>query len=50
VPVLLVILVLAFYPQFGLSRSEKSVRSAIAPARAQQIQPATATAQVTQTP
>ncbi|MEA2210129.1 MAG: NADH-quinone oxidoreductase subunit [Solirubrobacteraceae bacterium] len=50
VPVLLVILVLAFYPQFGLSRSEKSVQSAIAPARAQQTQPATATAQVAATP
>jgi NADH-quinone oxidoreductase subunit M len=50
VPVVLVILVLAFYPQFGLSRSEKSVRSAIAPARAQQTQLATATAQVAATP
>ncbi len=34
VPVLLVILVLAFYPQFGLSRSEPSVRAAVAARRA----------------
>ena len=35
VPLVLVILVLAFYPQFGLRRSEPSVRAAIAPAQAQ---------------
>jgi NADH-quinone oxidoreductase subunit M len=31
-PIALIILVLAFYPQFGLRRSEPSVRAAIAPA------------------
>jgi NADH-quinone oxidoreductase subunit M len=35
VPLVLVILVLAFYPQFGLRRSEPSVRAAIAPAQLQ---------------
>ena len=35
-PIVLVILVLAFYPQFGLSRSELSLRSSIAGARAAQ--------------
>jgi NADH-quinone oxidoreductase subunit M len=35
-PLVLVILVLAFYPQFGLRRSEPSVRAAIAPAQLQQ--------------
>ncbi|HEX8977092.1 MAG TPA: NADH-quinone oxidoreductase subunit M [Solirubrobacteraceae bacterium] len=51
VPVVLVILVLAFYPQFGLSRSETSVRSAIAGARVQQHgQPTATTAQVAPTP
>ncbi|HUA48691.1 MAG TPA: NADH-quinone oxidoreductase subunit M [Solirubrobacteraceae bacterium] len=34
-PIVLIILVLAFYPQFGLRRSEPSVRAAIAPAQAQ---------------
>ncbi|MHB8657568.1 MAG: complex I subunit 4 family protein [Solirubrobacteraceae bacterium] len=34
VPLVLVILVLAFYPQFGLRRSEPSLRSALAPVRA----------------
>jgi NADH-quinone oxidoreductase subunit M len=34
-PIVLIILVLAFYPQFGLRRSEPSVRSAIARAQAQ---------------
>jgi NADH-quinone oxidoreductase subunit M len=33
-PFVLVILVLAFYPQFGLRRSEPTVRAAIAPAQA----------------
>jgi NADH-quinone oxidoreductase subunit M len=32
VPLVLIILVLAFYPQFGLKRSEPSVRAAVAPA------------------
>jgi NADH-quinone oxidoreductase subunit M len=32
-PIVLVILVLAFYPQFGLKRSEPSVKSSIAPAQ-----------------
>jgi NADH-quinone oxidoreductase subunit M len=31
VPVVLVILVLAFYPQFGLRRSEESVKAAVIP-------------------
>ena len=30
-PILLVILALAFYPQFGLLRSEPSVKASIAP-------------------
>jgi NADH-quinone oxidoreductase subunit M len=34
-PIVLVILVLAFYPQFGLRRSEPSVRAAVAPAQLQ---------------
>src|SRR5205085_23278 len=33
VPIVLVILALAFYPQFGLRRSELSAKAAIAPAR-----------------
>jgi NADH-quinone oxidoreductase subunit M len=32
VPLILIILALAFYPQFGLSKSEKSVKVALAPA------------------
>jgi NADH-quinone oxidoreductase subunit M len=39
-PIVLVILALAFYPQFGLRRTETSVRAAIAPA--QSVQTATA--------
>jgi NADH-quinone oxidoreductase subunit M len=35
VPLVLIILVLAFYPQFGLKRSEPSVRATVAPAQAQ---------------
>jgi NADH:ubiquinone oxidoreductase subunit 4 (subunit M) len=35
VPIVVVILVLAFYPQFGLKRSEPSLRATIAPAQAQ---------------
>jgi len=35
VGLLAVILVLAFYPQFGLRRSEPTVRAAVAPAQAQ---------------
>jgi NADH-quinone oxidoreductase subunit M len=35
VPLVLIILVLAFYPQFGLKRSEPSVRAAVAPAAIQ---------------
>ncbi len=35
VPIVLVILVLAFYPQFGLRRSEPTVRTALAPTTAQ---------------
>jgi NADH-quinone oxidoreductase subunit M len=33
VPIVLVILALAFYPQFGLRRSEPSVKAAVAPAK-----------------
>jgi NADH-quinone oxidoreductase subunit M len=33
IPIVLIILVLAFYPQFGLKRSEPSLRAAIAPAQ-----------------
>jgi NADH-quinone oxidoreductase subunit M len=50
IPVLLVILVLAFYPQFGLSRSETSVRSAVAAAEIQQGQHPYEPARVAQTP
>jgi NADH-quinone oxidoreductase subunit M len=35
VPIVLIILVLAFYPQFGLKRSEPSVRAAVEPAAVQ---------------
>jgi NADH-quinone oxidoreductase subunit M len=41
-PLVLVILALAFYPQFGLRRSEPSLRAAIAPAQLQAGQVATA--------
>jgi NADH:ubiquinone oxidoreductase subunit 4 (subunit M) len=48
---LVVILVLAFYPQFGLRRSESTVRAAVAPAQAQQVLQASARAhQVAQVP
>jgi NADH-quinone oxidoreductase subunit M len=49
VPVVLVILVFAFYPQFGLKRSAPSLRAAIAPAELQQ-HPLTAGNQVAQVP
>jgi NADH-quinone oxidoreductase subunit M len=49
VPVVLVILVFAFYPQFGLKRSEPSLKAAIAPAELQQ-HPLTAGNQVAQVP
>ena len=39
---LAVILVLAFYPQFGLRRSESTVRASVAPAQAQQLAQANA--------
>jgi NADH-quinone oxidoreductase subunit M len=38
VPFVCVILVLAFYPQFGLKRSEPTLKAAIAPAQLQQLQ------------
>jgi NADH-quinone oxidoreductase subunit M len=38
-PIVLVILALAFYPQFGLKRSEPSLRTAIAPAQLQSVAP-----------
>ncbi len=40
VPIVAVILVLAFYPQFGLRRSEQSLKSSIAGARQAQLHPA----------
>ncbi|HWD75377.1 MAG TPA: NADH-quinone oxidoreductase subunit M [Solirubrobacteraceae bacterium] len=43
VPVILVILVLAFYPQFGLRRSEPTVRTALAGTQAQLHSPQTST-------
>jgi len=42
VPIVGVILVLAFYPQFGLRRSEPAVRAALAPVQLQQAPPLTA--------
>jgi len=42
VPIVGVILVLAFYPQFGLRRSERAVRAALAPAQLQQAASLTA--------
>ena len=44
VPIVLVILVLAFYPQFGLKRSQPSVRAAVAPAQVQAVGQAQAAA------
>jgi NADH-quinone oxidoreductase subunit M len=43
VPVILVILVLAFYPQFGLRRSEPTVRTTLAGTQAQLHSPQTST-------
>jgi NADH-quinone oxidoreductase subunit M len=43
-PIVLIILVLAFYPQFGLKRSEPSVRAAVAPAAVQSHIPGRAVA------
>jgi NADH-quinone oxidoreductase subunit M len=43
-PIALIILVLAFYPQFGLKRSEPSVRAAVAPAAVQSHIPGRAVA------
>jgi NADH-quinone oxidoreductase subunit M len=42
VPIVAVILVLAFYPQFGLRRSERAVRAALAPTQLQQAASLTA--------
>ena len=50
VPIVAVILVLAFYPQFGLRRSEPSVRSSIAAAELQQHNPYEASRVVIPTP
>jgi NADH-quinone oxidoreductase subunit M len=47
---LAVILVLAFYPQFGLRRSEPTVRAAVAPAQAQLAQASASAHQVAQVP
>jgi NADH-quinone oxidoreductase subunit M len=46
-PIVLVILVLAFYPQFGLKRSEPTVRSVVAPAQVQAVGQARAAVAVT---
>jgi NADH-quinone oxidoreductase subunit M len=43
-PIVLIILVLAFYPQFGLKRSEPSVRAAVEPAAVQSHIPGRAVA------
>jgi NADH-quinone oxidoreductase subunit M len=48
VPIVLVILALAFYPQFGLRRTETSVRAAIAPAQSVQTASANLPRQVAQ--
>jgi NADH-quinone oxidoreductase subunit M len=45
-PLVLVILVLAFYPQFGLRRSEQSLRATMAPAEIQEGLSPAAAAQV----
>ena len=47
---LAVILVLAFYPQFGLRRSQPSVNATVAPAQAQLAQIAGGTRKVAQVP
>jgi NADH-quinone oxidoreductase subunit M len=46
VPIVLVILALAFYPQFGLRRTEQSVKAAVAPAKL--VQAASTVQQVAQ--
>jgi NADH-quinone oxidoreductase subunit M len=46
VPIVLVILALAFYPQFGLRRTEQSVKAAVAPAKL--VQAASSVQQVAQ--
>jgi NADH-quinone oxidoreductase subunit M len=46
VPIVLVILALAFYPQFGLRRTEPSVKAAVAPAKV--VQAASAAQKVAQ--
>jgi NADH-quinone oxidoreductase subunit M len=48
VPIVLVILALAFYPQFGLRRTESSVRAAIAPVQGVQTASASVPKQVAQ--
>jgi hypothetical protein len=45
-----VILVFAFYPQFGLRRSEPTVKSAVAPAQAQIAQASGSAHRVAQVP
>jgi NADH-quinone oxidoreductase subunit M len=47
---LAVILVLAFYPQFGLRRSQSTVRAAVAPAQTQIAQASANAHQVAQVP
>jgi hypothetical protein len=47
---LAVILVFAFYPQFGLRRSDPTVKSAVAPAQAQIAQASGSAHRVAQVP
>jgi NADH-quinone oxidoreductase subunit M len=44
VPFVAVILVLAFYPQFGLTRSERTLKATLAPAQALTASPSRLTA------
>jgi NADH-quinone oxidoreductase subunit M len=48
VPIVLVILALAFYPQFGLRRTEQSVKAAVAPVKVVQAVSASAPRTVAQ--
>ena len=50
VPIVLVILALAFFPQFGLTRSQSAVRATVAPARQQASQAFSGAAQAARRP
>jgi len=50
VPIIGAILVLAFYPQFGLRRSEPSLKASIAPAESLQQQGSSAAIRASVTP